>query len=123
MTYCPIARFAKVDDDVWRGAEPDTAGVEWLLAEGCKTIISLEWEHLDTAIAPMVELRLVDWEPLPEIAPKIEDRHIRSFLNAVSLAAKPVFVHCRSGQNRTGVAIAAYIEPEVPAWLTDSVTP
>jgi protein tyrosine phosphatase (PTP) superfamily phosphohydrolase (DUF442 family) len=104
----PIQQFARVDDILWRGAKPDAAGYQWLKASGCQTIINLEWEESDDAVADIVEVRLPDWEPLPRFAPAIEDHHIRSVLAAIKSAPKPVFVHCHSGQNRTGVAVAAY---------------
>ena len=63
--------------------------------------MNLELLHDDKAAFEQVRLgnngkyevgyfRVRDWEPLPVIAPK------------------PVYVHCRSGQNRTGVMVAAY---------------
>lgn len=104
----PIQHFARVDDVLWRGAKPDAAGYQWLEAQGCKTIINLEFEESDDAAPGIVEIHLPDWEPLPRFAPVIEDEHIHAFLAALRDAPKPVFVHCHSGQNRTGVAIAAY---------------
>jgi tyrosine-protein phosphatase SIW14 len=104
-----IEHFAKVDDVLWRGARPDADGMAWLLTQGCKTIINLEWEESDPPGLGMVDMRLADWEPLPAIAPRIEDHHIRSFLGVVrGGVAPPIFVHCHSGQNRTGVAVASY---------------
>ncbi len=105
-----IERFAKIDDVLWRGARPDADGLVWLVAQGCKTIINLEWEESDAPATGIAEIRLADWEPLPSVAPMIEDRHIRSFLSTVRDPAvkRPIFVHCHSGQNRTGVAVAAY---------------
>lgn len=104
----PITNFAKVDENLWRGARPDADGVAWLVFNGCKTVISLEWEQSDIPAANIIEIRLADWEPLPRFAPVIEDRHIRSVLAAIKTSPKPIFIHCRSGQNRTGVAVAAY---------------
>lgn len=112
VTTTPIANFAKVDDTLWRGARPDSAGAAWLVAQGVKSVIDLELSDEDTGnFAPWagkVQLcHLPDWEPLALAAP-IEDRHIHAFLAAVKRLPKPIYVHCREGQNRTGVAVAAY---------------
>jgi hypothetical protein len=42
------------------------------------------------------------------IAPALLDDHVAHFLAVVDDQPKPVYVHCRSGQNRTGVMVAAY---------------
>lgn len=122
---CPIPRFAKIDDILWRGARPDFKGVEWLAQAGVKTIINLEWEETDEvpATAPIVNVQLMDWEPWPALAPRIEDEHIRKFLAVVSSDPTPIFVHCHSGQNRTGIAVAAYraivLGQEIESVVTD----
>ena len=52
--------------------------------------------------------RVADWEPNAVIAPALLDDHVAHFLAVVDKQPKPVYVHCRSGQNRTGVMVAAY---------------
>ena len=52
--------------------------------------------------------RIHDWEPLLILAPSIADDHVAHFLAIVSQQPKPVYVHCRYGENRTGVMVAAY---------------
>jgi protein tyrosine phosphatase (PTP) superfamily phosphohydrolase (DUF442 family) len=104
----PIANFALVDDALWRGARPNAEGVAWLIAQGVKTIISLElWRH-EQPIPGIALIHVADWEPLPALAPQVEDAHIKLFLRTFRTAQKPVFVHCRQGVNRTGRAVAAY---------------
>lgn len=108
MPDSPITNFARVDEFLWRGARPDAAGVAWLVAQGVKTIISLElWQH-DPLLPGIASIHLADWEPLPAIAPQVEDHHIGTFLRTLRMATPPAFVHCREGVNRTGRAVAAY---------------
>ena len=107
-----LRNFAQVDYALWRGGRPDESGARWLAAQGVRTVINLEWSHRDDNAfrdGPQVKLvRLCDWEPLPWFAPSVSDKHVRAFLAVVRSAERPIYVHCRSGQNRTGVMVAAY---------------
>ncbi len=108
------ANFAKVDQRVWRSARPTDVGqVAWLLAaaESNLTIINLEWEQGDAAMFAGTTAKLIrikDFEPLPWFEPALADDHIVRALVAIRQASGVSLVHCRSGQNRTGVVIAAY---------------
>lgn len=106
----PPPLFTRVDQSVWRGAHPDAGSAEWLTREGVRAVINLELEHRDSDLfGPTVALvHLPDWEPVPVLSPGLEDWHVRQLLRAIAILAKPVYLHCRDGQNRTGVAVAAY---------------
>ncbi len=117
----PISRFCQVTKNVlWRGAEPDIKGAIWLVEHGVKTIVNLELFHDDLSLFEQLDLtttkslkigyfRVRDWEPLPVLAPAVEDEHVVHFLAIASQKTnQPVYVHCRSGQNRTGIMVAAY---------------
>ena len=115
-----IQNFCQVTSNVlWRGAKPDKDDAAWLVEQGVRTIVNLELLHDDKAAFEQAHpsnngryelayFRVRDWEPLPVIAPKLSDNHVAHFLAIMSEAPKPVYVHCRSGQNRTGVMVAAY---------------
>lgn len=115
-----IQNFCQVTPNVlWRGAKPDKEDASWLVEQGVRTIVNLELLHDDKAAFEQVRpgdngkyevsyFRVRDWEPLPVIAPKLSDDHVAHFLAIMSQAPKPIYVHCRSGQNRTGVMVAAY---------------
>ena len=105
--------FARVDADLWRGARPTPQQAQWLVEQGIKSVINLELGQEDKASFGMLlrqlEYRhLPDWEPIATFDPSREDQHIKDFLAAVKELPKPVYVHCRDGQNRTGLAVAAY---------------
>ncbi len=116
----PIQNFSVVTPSVlWRGAKPDKEGATWLIQQGVRTIVNLELLHDDLPAfsqanvgnATNYELgyfRIPDWEPLPILAPSVVDDHVAHFLAIVSQQPKPIYVHCRSGENRTGVMVAAY---------------
>ncbi len=52
--------------------------------------------------------RIYEWEPNVVIAPALLDKHVAQFIALMESAHKPLYVHCRAGQNRTGVMVAAY---------------
>ncbi len=117
----PISRFCEVTQAVlWRGAKPDKVGAAWLIEHGVRTIVNLELVHDDLPVIGQARIktaetykigyfRVKDWEPLPALAPSVENEHVVHFLAIASQQAnQPVYVHCRSGQNRTGVMVAAY---------------
>jgi protein tyrosine phosphatase (PTP) superfamily phosphohydrolase (DUF442 family) len=115
-----IQNFCVVTPNVlWRGAKPDRDGAVWLLQHGVRTIVNLElilddrpaFDHAVVAETEKIEVgyfRIHGWEPLPALAPSVEDDHVARFFAIVSRQPKPVYVHCRYGVNRTGVMIAAY---------------
>ena len=116
----PISNFCQLKQELWRGAELDKDGAAWLIENNVKTIINLELFNDDLDIIGQINLsnpktfkidyfRVKDWEPLPALAPWVEDEHVVHFLAIASQQERqPVYVHCRSGENRTGIMIAAY---------------
>jgi protein tyrosine phosphatase (PTP) superfamily phosphohydrolase (DUF442 family) len=115
-----IQNFCVVTANVlWRGARPDKDDASWLIQQGVRTIVNLELilddesafgqaTVADTNNYEVGFFRIHDWEPLPVLAPSVVDDHVAHFLAIVSQQPKPVYVHCRSGMNRTGVMVAAY---------------
>jgi protein tyrosine phosphatase (PTP) superfamily phosphohydrolase (DUF442 family) len=116
----PIPNFCNSTKDVlWRGAKPDAQGAAWLANNGVGSIVNLEliYDDLPTfkkaKIEPNINAqvqyhRIRDWEPLVVFAPAKTDNNVAKFLAIMSKTPKPTYVHCRSGQNRTGIMVAAY---------------
>jgi hypothetical protein len=114
----PITNFCiSTKDTLWRGAKPDLKGATWLIDNGIASIVNLELLHDDLAILKSVETttatrveyyKVRDWEPYVMMKPSKTDRNVARFIAIMNKAPKPVYVHCRSGQNRTGVMVASY---------------
>ena len=108
-----------VDGKLWRGAAPTADGAAGLARLGVKSIVNLEllfddrraFEASKPARSLTTEIlyfRLRDWEPLVVLAPSILDETVAKFIALTRSAPQPLYVHCRSGQNRTGVMVASY---------------
>ena len=115
---------------LWRGSKPDSVGAAALLSLGVKTVINLELLHDDTEAFQLARpssvlfdklyyFRIHEWEPNVVVAPSVLDAHVAEFLAIVKTQPKPLYVHCRSGQNRTGVMVAAY-RVLLEGWCTES---
>jgi protein tyrosine phosphatase (PTP) superfamily phosphohydrolase (DUF442 family) len=115
-----IPKFCIATPDVlWAGGRPDKNDVTWLMQQGIRTIVDLELVHDDrpalaratVAGSETRELRyfhVLDWEPLPMIAPSIQDDRVAKVLAIITTQPAPVFIHCRCGMKRADVMVAAY---------------
>jgi len=98
-----LANFGFITPDIWRGAEPTSAGFTVLKGLGVKTIIDLREGDESAEIPPKVKyIRL----PISAFAADRVD--VAKVLQAISECPKPLYIHCREGRDRTGLAIAAY---------------
>ena len=109
----PIANFHKVDEFVYRGAQPDQKGMEYLKSIGVKTVVDLN-------VGLLVSLTEYKWardlgieyraEPMSGWLPDHSDE--QNLTNALQVLSNPkyapVYIHCELGEDRTGLAVALY---------------
>ncbi|MDB5318533.1 MAG: protein tyrosine/serine phosphatase [Phycisphaerales bacterium] len=102
--YVPgIENFGFISADLWRGARPTPAGFAMLAEMGVRTVIDLEEHDLTPVLPPGVR-----YVSLPISGWHANQVDTVALLAAIRDNPKPVFVHCRQGRDRTGLAVAAY---------------
>lgn len=104
-----IKNFGKVNDNYFRGSQPDRARMAALKAMGIKTIVDLRKDYVPEARQWATELGL-NYYNLPlkpsKAATKEQTEYFLSLVN--DPANGPVYVHCKGGRHRTGALTAAY---------------
>jgi protein tyrosine/serine phosphatase len=111
-----VAYAAEVAPGLLRGGQPNEAGVAWLRGLGVRTVVNLRNFHGSRERTQILgaglryeRIALASTDPP---APKDVER----FLSIVrDPAARPVYVHCLHGVDRTGAMLAVY-RMEVDGW-------
>lgn len=106
-----VANFRQVDQNVYRGAQPNEDGFRNLAKMGVKTVVDLRHgkEHADAErkMAESLGLRYINFPMEGLDAPSDQQiSNLMALLNAADTG--PVFVHCREGKDRTGTVVACY---------------
>jgi tyrosine-protein phosphatase SIW14 len=104
-----IKNFGCINEQFYRGAQPEKRDYEELAAMGIKTIIDLQREGeageqklVEAAGMKFYRIPMSDKE-WPAPAP------VAMFLKLVNDPAnQPVFIHCKGGRHRTGAMTAIY---------------
>jgi tyrosine-protein phosphatase SIW14 len=102
-----LPNFHRVDENIYRGAQPRGEGFTSLAKLGIKTVIDLRGEHSEENAVQSAGMRYIrlPWREFK--APT--DSQIADVLALLGDSSTwPVFVHCRRGADRTGTAIACY---------------
>jgi tyrosine-protein phosphatase SIW14 len=107
-----LPNFQKVDDHVYRGAQPTDSGFRDLAQLGIKTIVDLRdiGEHSqanEEKIVTGLGMRYVSI-PMHGLSTPKGDKvaAVQALFNDTT--SGPVFVHCKRGADRTGMVVAVY---------------
>lgn len=107
-----VPNGGRVNDSLYRGAQPHTAGIQELKKLGITTIVDLRGENAmlresekQQAQALGIRFRSI---PVSAWAPPSNDQIAQFLALFRDHPQEKVFVHCRFGQDRTGVFVAAY---------------
>lgn len=106
-----VGNFQKVDDHVYRGAQPTGSGFVNLAKLGIQTVIDLqEGGHRSFAEEKIVKAAGMHYISVPMRGMEAPSNESVAKVLAVLEDAQigPVFVHCHRGADRTGGVIACY---------------
>jgi uncharacterized protein (TIGR01244 family) len=107
-----VPNFHKVNDKVYRGAQPNDTGFQNLAKLGVKTVVDLRQPEggrsaAEKRVVEAAGMRYVNIPMLGMHKPNPADvNKALALLN--DKEAGPVFVHCRRGADRTGMVVACY---------------
>src|SRR5262249_50681650 len=106
-----LPNFHQVNENLYRGAQPQRGGLKKLSELGIKTIINLrgasEEKRKEQAEAEACGMRYFNI-PMPGLGRPSEEQVMRALAIIDAQENWPVFVHCKRGADRTGVIIAVY---------------
>jgi protein tyrosine/serine phosphatase len=105
-----IGNFGKVNDRLYRGAEPDSPAIKSLQQLGIKTIIDLRTPR---EVWPREAAKAADAGMSYTNVPfngfgRPTDEQVDHVLALIETSPAPVFIHCEHGCDRTGTVIACY---------------
>jgi tyrosine-protein phosphatase SIW14 len=100
-----IEKFFRLNDDIYRSAQPTRQGFEAARALGIASVINLRHDSSDAALVDGLGFNLVE---IPMVARTFTEADVVKVLKAIQAAPKPVLVHCMHGADRTGVISAMY---------------
>ena len=99
-----LRNFYKIDDKVYRSAQPDKKGFKELAARGIRNVLSLRDYHSDEDGEGLgLNLYRIKME-----AGDIETQKVVEALRIIRNSDGPVLIHCWHGSDRTGLVSAMY---------------
>ena len=106
-----VPNAGKINDSLFRGAQPSSEGIAELKKLGITTIVDLrgedpdkiKWEQQQAESAGMRFVNI----PVSGWSPPANDQ-VAQFLSLFKNHNDKIFVHCKFGDDRTGVFVAAY---------------
>jgi protein tyrosine/serine phosphatase len=113
-----IPNFAQVSSNLYRGGLPDEEGIQQLKKLGIAVVIDMR-RGQNKSEEEIVSKLGMQYVSIPSRCPFPSDDPWARFLKVMrENQNKKVFVHCRLGADRTGMAVAAYRMSE-EGWSAD----
>jgi len=106
VSLAGVPNLHKVNDGLYRSAQPTAEGMKALQAMGIRTVLNLRQFHWNREELVGTDL-LSEHTPLPTWSLQEIDA-VRFLRIATDPQKTPVLVHCKYGADRTGALIAVY---------------
>lgn len=108
ITVIGLSNFAAVTPQLYRGGQPTLAGYEKLKQMGIDIVVDLRLSGKETEKGDVTKAGM-KFVSIPWHCMLPQDRVFAKFLKLLQENPhKKVFVHCRYGDDRTGMMVAAY---------------
>lgn len=116
-----LDNVGRVAPGVFRGAQPGKGGYATLRAMGIRTVIDMRTTESEKARVEAAGMRAIA-VPIEMSRNGLKEKVERVVALMNDPDNQPVYVHCRHGQDRTGVVVAAY-RMKLQGWsLADAET-
>lgn len=102
-----LANVGRVAPGVYRGAQPAAEGYATLKEMGIRTVINLRTSMSEKKAVEAAGMRSIE-VPMEMSTDGLKAKVDRVVALMADPANRPVFLHCRQGQDRTGIVVAAY---------------
>jgi tyrosine-protein phosphatase SIW14 len=113
-----LPNFGEVAHNLFRGGQPGVDGLEHLKKMGVSIVVDMRSGPNDNEKRAVNKLGM-QYVSIPWHCPFPSDEQFAKFLKVIeNNPDKKVFVHCRLGDDRTGMAVAAYRMAE-QGWTAD----
>lgn len=114
-----LSNVGRVAPGVFRGAQPGKDGYATLSAMGIKTVIDLRTTESEKAQVEEPGMKAIA-VPIEMSRDGLKARVDKLVALMADPANQPVYLHCRHGQDRTGIVVAAYRMKQQGWSLADS---
>jgi protein tyrosine/serine phosphatase len=105
-----IVNFDRVDDTLYRGAQPTLSSLDYLKSLGIKSVVNLRMPQDilpgEPAAVSALGMRFVNLPMNGVTAPPPAE--MDRMLDVIEALPAPVFIHCQFGCDRTGTVIACW---------------
>ncbi|MCE1225479.1 MAG: tyrosine-protein phosphatase [Geobacteraceae bacterium] len=102
-----LGNAGRVAPGVYRGEQPGPGGYTTLKQLGIKTVIDLRTSESEKAQVEAAGMRAIA-VPIEMTRKGLKEKVDQVVALMADPANQPVYVHCRHGQDRTGIVVAAY---------------
>lgn len=104
-----IENFGKVNENYYRGSQPNAQQFAWLKSLGIKTVIDLRKDSVKEAPEQVRNLGMQYFNIPMKASTPATPAQTDQFLKLVNDPENwPVYVHCKGGRHRTGALSAIY---------------